>query len=86
VNIYVGNMSYAMDEKGLNELFSKYGEVSSARVIKDRGTGRSKGFAFVEMPNDAEGKKAIEDLDGSEYKGRNLRVNEAKPREERPER
>jgi len=86
VNIYVGNMSYELDESGLTELFSQYGEVSSARVIADRSTGRSKGFAFVEMPNDEEGKKAIEGLDGAEHKGRNLRINEARPREERPPR
>lgn len=86
MNIYVGNMSYAMDEKSLSELFSQFGEVSSARVIQDRSTGRSKGFAFVEMPNDEEGKKAIESLDGTEIKGRNLRVNEARPREDRPPR
>ncbi|MFP4521142.1 MAG: RNA recognition motif domain-containing protein [Fibrobacterota bacterium] len=83
MNIYVGNVSYNTDDRALNDTFSEFGEVSSARVIQDRVTGRSKGFGFVEMPNDEEAKKAIESLNNSELDGRPLRVNEARPRPER---
>jgi len=83
MNIYVGNLNYSVKEEDLNELFSEYGEVVSVKLIKDRETGRAKGFAFVEMTNDDEATKAIEKLDGSDLQGRNMKVNQAKPREPR---
>jgi len=83
MNIYVGNLSFRTDDEELREVFSEFGEVSSAKVVMDRETNRSRGFGFVEMDNDAEGKAAIEALDGAEVGGRNLRVNEARPRESR---
>lgn len=86
MNIYVGNLSYRMDDKALEEVFSKFGEVKSAKVIMDRETGRSKGFGFIEMVDSSAGAEAIEALNGNECEGRTLRVNEAKPREERPRR
>jgi RNA recognition motif-containing protein len=86
MNIYVGNVTYSTDDAKLVELFSSFGEVASAKVISDRETGRSKGFGFVDMPNDAEATAAIEALNEKEIDGRTLRVNEAKPREERPRR
>jgi RNA recognition motif-containing protein len=86
MNIYVGNLSYDMTENDLLELFGGYGAIAKANIIIDRDSGRSKGFGFVEMEDSAEGKKAIEELDGQEVKGRNLKVNEARPREERPPR
>lgn len=86
MNIYVGNISYQTDDSRLVELFSEFGEVASARVINDRETGRSKGFGFVEMANDTEAAAAIEALNEKEIDGRTLRVNEARPREERPRR
>ena len=86
LNIYVGNLPYAVAENDLRNLFAEFGDVSSAHLIIDRDTGRSKGFGFVEMPNSDEGRRAIEALDGSSLQGRNLRVNEARPREDRPRR
>ncbi|RMH53074.1 MAG: RNA-binding protein [Zetaproteobacteria bacterium] len=86
MNIYVGNLPYSVNESELHELFAEFGDVSSAHVISDRETGRSRGFGFVEMHNAEDGRRAIEALDGSDLNGRNLRVNEAKPREERPRR
>ena len=83
MNIYIGNISYSVDEQELGQIFSEYGEVSSAKIIIDRVTGRSKGFGFVEMPNDDEGQQAIDNLEGKEINGRKLRVNEARPRESR---
>ncbi len=83
MNIYIGNMSFSLTEKDLEELFAEFGIVSSARIITDRDTRRSKGFGFVEMPNQAEAEEAIRQLAGKEVDGRNLNVNEAKPREER---
>jgi len=83
MNIYVGNLNYSVKEEDLNELFSEFGEVVSVKLIKDRETGRAKGFAFVEMTNDDEATKAIENLDGSDLEGRNMKVNQAKPREPR---
>jgi len=83
MNIYVGNLSYRMNDGELREVFESYGEVSSARIINDRETGRSKGFGFVEMPDDNAANEAIEALNGKEVSGRNLRVNEARPREPR---
>ena len=86
MNIYVGNISYSTDDSRLTELFSEFGEVTSARVISDRETGRSKGFGFVEMSDDSAANSAIEALNEKEVDGRTLRVNEARPREERPRR
>ena len=84
MNIYVGNLSYSTDRDELREVFAAFGEVSAARVVTDRDTGKSKGFGFVEMPNEAEARKAIESLNGQEGGGRRVIVNEARPREERP--
>ena len=86
MNIYVGNLSYRMDDKELEAVFSKFGVVKSAKVIMDRETGKSKGFGFIEMEDSAAGTKAIEALNGNENEGRTLRVNEAQPRAEKPRR
>ena len=86
MNIYAGNLSYDTGSTELREAFSQYGQVDDVRVIEDRGTGRSKGFGFVEMANDTEARKAIEELNGSSLQGRDIKVNEARPREERPSR
>jgi RNA recognition motif-containing protein len=83
MNIYVGNLSYDMSEDALREAFAEYGDVSSAKILSDRETGRSRGFGFVEMPNQSEGEAAIAQLNGKEVGGRALRVNEARPREPR---
>ena len=83
MNIFVGNISYGTTEDTLRSLFEQYGEVSSVKVIKDRGTGRSRGFGFVEMPNDDEARAAIEAINGQEVEGRALNVNEARPRSDR---
>ena len=83
MNIYVGNLSYNMQESELKETFEEYGTVESAKIIIDRMTNRSKGFGFVEMPDDEEAKSAIAGLDGKDIGGRPLKVNEARPREER---
>jgi RNA recognition motif-containing protein len=82
--IYVGNMNYATTEDSLRELFGQFGGVSSVAVIMDRATGRAKGFGFVEMESDEAAQSAIQKLDGQEYEGRKLRVNEAqeKPRDQ----
>lgn len=82
--LYVGNLTYNVNESDLETLFSQFGTVQSAQVIVDRDTNRSKGFAFVEMGSDAEAQAAIQGLDGRDHDGRNLTVNEAKPREARP--
>jgi RNA recognition motif-containing protein len=81
--LYVGNLSYEVDNAALEELFSAHGTVESANVIQDRDTGRSKGFGFVEMSSDEEAQAASAALDGQETQGRALKVNEAKPRENR---
>lgn len=81
--LYVGNLSYDVDSSALQELFAPHGAVQSAEIISDRDTGRSKGFGFVEMGSDAEAQAAIAALNGKEYSGRALTVNEAKPRENR---
>lgn len=86
MNIYVGNLSYALSDNDLQQLFAEHGSVASAKIIQDRETGRSKGFGFVEMPDDGDAQKAIEALNGQSVDGRNLTVNEARPREERPPR
>jgi len=80
INIYVGNLSFETSESELQGLFEAYGEVDSAKVITDQFTGRSRGFAFVEMRNREEGLKAIQELDSKDLKGRSLKVNEARPR------
>lgn len=82
--LYVGNLSYNVNSSDVEQLFAQHGTVRSAEVIADRETGRSKGFAFVEMGSDAEAQAAIAALNGKDYEGRALTVNEAKPREERP--
>lgn len=81
--LYVGNLTYNVNESDLEALFSQFGTVQSAQIIVDRDTNRSKGFAFVEMGSDAEAQAAIQGLDGHDHGGRNLTVNEAKPREPR---
>jgi RNA recognition motif-containing protein len=81
--LYVGNLSYDVDSSELEKIFSQHGQVTSAQVISDRDTGRSKGFGFVEMSNDDEAAAAIAALNGMEHGGRALTVNEARPREER---
>ncbi|MCU0639421.1 MAG: RNA-binding protein [Candidatus Krumholzibacteria bacterium] len=82
-NIYVGNLPFSTTDDDLNQLFSPYGSVSSARIIKDKFTDRSRGFGFVEMDNDDEADKAIEATNGKEVDGRALKVSEARPREEK---
>lgn len=82
--LYVGNLSYEVTTSDLEQMFGNYGEVRDAQVIMDRDTGRSKGFGFVEMNSDAEAQAAIDGLNESMQGGRNLKVNEAKPRESRP--
>lgn len=80
MNIYVGNLAYSVDDKKLTKLFEEHGSVTSGRVITDRFTGDSKGFGFVEMPNDGEARRAIAALNDNDVDGRNLKVNEARPR------
>jgi len=80
MNIYVGNLSFDSSSADLEQLFGEYGAVDSAAVISDRETGRSRGFGFVEMANDEEARTAIKELDGHDLGGRNLRVNEARPK------
>lgn len=84
MNIYISGLNFSTTEADLNDLFSEYGEVSSAKVILDRETRRSRGFAFVEMPDDAAAQKAIDELNGAEYDHKTISVNVARPREERP--
>ena len=86
MNIYVGNLSYRTSDSDLKGVFAEFGEVISCKIINDRETGRSKGFAFVEMDSSNSGKAAIEELDGKEVEGRSLKVNEARPREDKPRR
>jgi RNA recognition motif-containing protein len=82
VQIYVGNLTYGMTEDSLRELFAPFGEVLSAKIIKDRLTDRSRGFGFVEMENKDEAESAIQKIDGTEVEGRNMKVNLARPRRE----
>ena len=84
MNMYVGNLNYRVKEGDLEQAMSAYGVVTSVKVIKDRETGKSKGFAFVEMNNDTEGQKAIDELNGVEYDNKVISVSVARPREERP--
>ncbi|WP_440998625.1 RNA recognition motif domain-containing protein [Fodinibius sp. SL11] len=81
MNIYVGNLSYKVSDQELMDVFEEFGEVTSSKVIKDRETGRSKGFGFVEMENDQEAQAAIDQLDGAEINGRAVKVNKARPKE-----
>ena len=82
MNIYVGNLSYEVTEEDLKLAFEPYGKVDSANIIKDKYSGQSKGFGFVEMPSKAEAQSAIDGLNGTELKGKTLNVNEARPRTE----
>ncbi len=84
MNIYVGNLAYSVTDDDLRELFSEFGEVRSASVISDKATGQSKGFGFVEMKDNSAADTAIKDLNGKQVKGRALKVNEAKPRADKP--
>ena len=86
MNIYVSNLSFNVHDEDLKSYFADYGEVSSAKVINDKETGRSRGFGFVEMSDDAAAQKAIAELDGATVDGRSIKVSVAKPKEERPER
>jgi len=86
MNIYVGNLPYSVTEDELREVFSEFGEVSSVNVITDKYSGQSKGFGFVEMANNSEADEAIKALNESLLKGRNIKVNQAKSRGERPQR
>ena len=80
MNIYIGNLNYKVRENDLQQLLAEYGEITSVKVIMDRETGRSKGFSFAEMPDDAAAQQVIEKLNGTEYEGRALVVKEARPR------
>lgn len=82
MNIYVGNLSYEVTEDDLRTAFESFGKVESANIIQDKYSGKSKGFGFIEMPSAEEAKSAIDGLNGKELKGRNLNVNEARPRSE----
>lgn len=84
MDIYVGNLPYETDEASVTEVFGEYGEVAKVKIIVDHETGRSKGFAFVTMDDDTAGHAAIDALNGADFGGRPLKVNEARPREERP--
>jgi RNA recognition motif-containing protein len=83
MNIYVGNLPYNMGDSELREVFEEYGAVDSATVIKDRYTGKSRGFGFVEMPDNGEAQAAIDGINGQDFGGRSLTVNEARAREDR---
>jgi len=84
MNIYVGNLAYSVTQDDLRDAFAAYGDISSVNLITDKFTGDSKGFGFVEMPNNAEADAAIKALNETPLKGRNIKVNQAKPRGERP--
>ena len=84
MNIYVSHLDWNTTDDSLQNLFTQYGEVTSARIITDRETGRSRGFGFVEMANDEEGQKAIDTLNGTEFEGKTINVAVARPKEERP--
>lgn len=83
MNIYVSNLSFNVQDEDLREFFAPYGEVTSAKIINDRETGRSRGFGFVEMSDDTAAKKAITELDGGDVEGRTIKVMEAKPKEKK---
>ena len=80
MNIYVSNLNFSTTSESLQELFTAYGEVESTKIITDRETGRSRGFGFVEMPNDAEGQKAIDELNNADYEGKTITVTIARPK------
>ena len=82
MNIFIAGLSYSINDNDLRDLFNEYGEISSAKVIMDKATGRSKGYGFVELEDNAAGQKAIEELNGAEYDGRTSSVSEARPRTE----
>jgi RNA recognition motif-containing protein len=84
MNIYIAHLSYAVNDSDLKELFAEYGPVSSAKVITDKLTGRSRGFGFVEIDDNAQAQKAIEELNGAEYDGKVISVSEARPKTDRP--
>jgi len=86
MNIYVGNLAYSMTDNDLREVFSAYGEVAGVSVITDKRSGRPKGFGFVEMPNQQEAEAAISALNETSVQGRDIKVNEARPREDNPAR
>ncbi len=86
MNIYIGNLAYTVTEDDLRDAFSEFGEVETASIINDKFSGRSKGFGFVDMPNDSEAREAIEAMNNKDLNGRTIKVNEAKPREEKPAR
>ncbi|AQX05558.1 RNA-binding protein [Elizabethkingia meningoseptica] len=86
MNIFISNINYAVKESQLEELFASYGTIQSVKIVMDRETGRSRGFGFVEMPNNDEANTAIESLNGALFQGKNLNVSEARPREEKPRR
>lgn len=83
MNIYVSNLNFSTTSESLQELFAEYGEIDSAKIITDRETGRSRGFGFVEIANDADGQKAIDELNNSDFEGKSISVNIARPRTER---
>jgi RNA recognition motif-containing protein len=83
MNIYVGNLSYDVSEENLRQAFEAFGQVSSARIVKDKYSGQPRGFGFVEMPNQAEAQEAIKSLNGKELLGKQMSVNEARPRTDR---
>ncbi len=83
MNIYVGNLNYGLQEDELRQIFSEFGEVDSVKIIKDRATGRAKGFGFVEMTEDNDANNAIEELNGAEVMGRSIRVSKARPMKSR---
>ena len=84
MNIYITGLNYSINDADLNDLFAEYGEITSAKVIMDRETGRSRGFGFVEVTSDTDGQKAINELNGAEYDQKTISVSVARPREERP--
>ena len=86
MNIYVGNLPYDVSEDELRAIFAEFGEIDTVNIITGRFSGQSKGFGFVELPNNSEADQAIKALNGSSFKGQNLKVNQAKPRTERPSR
>jgi len=79
MNIYAGNLNYSLTEEALEKVFAEYGEVTSVKIIRDKYTDQSKGFGFIEMADDAAAQKAIDELNGTEVNGRELRVNQARP-------
>ncbi|CRI63547.1 RNA-binding protein [Thiocapsa sp.] len=84
MRIYVGNLTYSVTDDDLRDVFGEFGELAAAEVIKDKFSGQSKGFGFVDMPNKSDAEAAIKALNETDYKGRKLTVNEARPRAERP--